>query len=186
MVQQQGYITGTPWTGMGYITSAAVASAYVPYTGATGAVDLGTNTFKSGKATFGTSTGSGFINLPAGTTNALCGIDWGNGVTLYRGTSALLVTDCSIAINGTSTGIIISGNNIYTSNAAGLAIGLYGGGNNLNLYANNGNLGIRILSSNSNVLIGTTTDLGRFSVQGAGSTYLTTTALFRNSSFQKY
>lgn len=159
-----GFVTGTPWTALGYITSAAL-SGLVPYSGANAALQLATNnlTFTTGRISFGTNSGTSLINFPDANSSTN-GINFGNNVLLYQGTSPLLVCSSSFVIGATS-GLVLTSNNIYR-NGSGFDFGRYGGGGNISMYANNTTLVQTMFSSTGNVSIGTTSDLARLAVQG--------------------
>jgi hypothetical protein len=157
-------LSGNP---SGYLTSSSLAG-YVPYTGATGNLQLAANnlTFTTGRISFGTNSGTSLINFPDANSSTN-GINFGNNVLLYQGTSPLLVCSSSFAIG--ASGLILTASNIYR-NGSGFELGRYGGGGNLNMYANNTTLVQTLFSSTGNVSIGTTSDLSRLAVRGSSST----------------
>ncbi len=152
----------------GYALTSSLAG-YVPYIGATTNLNLDTNnlTFTTGRISFGSNSGTSLINFPDANSSTN-GINFGNNVLLYQGTSPLLVCASSFAV-GASGGLILSSNNIYR-NGSGFDFGRYGGGGNLSVYANNTTLAQTIFSSTGNVSIGTTSDLARLAVCGISST----------------
>jgi hypothetical protein len=151
----------------GYLTSSSLAG-YVPYTGATTHLNLDANnlTFTTGRISFGTNSGTSLINFPDANSSTN-GINFGNNVLLYQGTSPLLVCSSSFAVG--ASGLILTSGNIYR-NGSGFDFGRYGGGGNLSMYANNTTLVQTLFSSTGNVSIGTTSDLARLAVCGSSST----------------
>lgn len=103
-----------------YITAASVASTYVPYSGATGAVTLGSNSFTAGAASF--TNGAFSSNLSSNQTSNNAWIYQalnGSGVTLggfYRGASGQGIL---IIYNSSGVGnVVIDGNTgtgVYSS-----------------------------------------------------------------------
>jgi hypothetical protein len=103
----------------------------------------------SNSINFGTTTGTGRINLPDAGTTASDGIFFGTGVTnLYRHSSTTIRTDGALqvlgAITNNNNNIVVSSNNIYNQNATGIEYGRYGGGGGLRLYPNNTVLGAEL------------------------------------------
>jgi hypothetical protein len=98
---------------------------------------------------FGTTTGTGRINLPDAGTTASDGISFGTGTSnLYRNGANSIRTDGALqvlgAITNNNNNIVVSSNNIYNQNATGIEYGRYGGGGGLRLYPNNTVLGAEL------------------------------------------
>jgi hypothetical protein len=108
---QNGYLTSTDWsTFNGKLDPSTAASTYVPYTGATGAVNLGSNNITAGIAIVNQvkAVGSGglSINSNNGTQIANLGGGGGANMTLYGGLSG---TSISLSSTLTASSIIKSG-----------------------------------------------------------------------------
>jgi hypothetical protein len=141
---QNGYLTSTDWsTFNGKLDPSTAASTYVPYTGATGAVNLGSNNITAGIAIVNQvkAAGSGGLSLNSnnGTQVANLGAGGGANITFYGGltgtVATFLNTNSGIALGITQSGS--TGDGIKITHSAGRAFNLQSSGSGYGVLINN-------------------------------------------------
>jgi hypothetical protein len=165
--------------GAGFITSSSL-SGYVPYTGATANLDLGTFDLTTDIVNLNQlkAIGSGGINIysNSGTHIALMGGGGGAGTTLYGG---LIGTSASFTTNGGSDTFAIN-----HSSGSGIALNITKGGNGEGIYINktsgSGNAATIIGTLNATTLVksgGTSSQFLKADGSVDASAYITLTSL---------
>jgi hypothetical protein len=175
-----GALTSTDWnTFNNKLSTATAASTYVPYTGATANLDLGTFDLTTDIINLNQlkAIGSGGLNIysNSGTHIALMGGGGGAGTTFYGG---IIGTTASFASSGGSDTFAIN-----HSSGSGIALNITKGGNGEGLYINktsgSGNAATIIGTLNATTLVksgGTSSQFLKADGSVDSSTYLTTSA----------
>jgi hypothetical protein len=141
---QNGYLTSTDWsTFNGKLDPSTAASTYVPYTGATGAVNLGSNNITAGIAIVNQvkAVGSGGLSLNSnnGTQVANLGAGGGANITFYGGLTGTVATfvntNSGIALGITQSGS--TGDGIKITHSAGRAFNIQSSGSGYGILINN-------------------------------------------------